>query len=55
MPHKAWLDRKVVRFLNVLGLTHVEQAVIEKSEEERAAEEEDTQELEEDKEAHWVA
>jgi hypothetical protein len=39
MPNKAWLDRKVVRFLNLMGLTDVEQKVVEKSYEERARDE----------------
>jgi hypothetical protein len=38
MPNKAWLDRKVVRFLNLLGCTNVDQRVVEKSWEEMAEE-----------------
>jgi hypothetical protein len=34
MPNKAWLDRKVVRFLNFLGLTNVTQTVVVRSFEE---------------------
>jgi len=42
MPHKAWLDRKVVRFLNLMGITQVQQPAIEKSYEERVRDGEPT-------------
>lgn len=54
MPNKAWLDRKVVRFLNLLGITNVEQAIIERSYEERTGTEETIEEEDDSKDAHWI-